>query len=94
MIYTLSVVGLARMLLWIIGIYFLIKILARIFAPFLIRFAAKKMEKRFGKQFGGFDKKQQTEKQKEGETVIDKMPNDNKPPHKNVGEYIDYEDVE
>lgn len=94
MIYTLSAVGLARMLLWIVGIYFLIKILVRIFAPFLIRFAAKKMEKRFGGQFGGFDKKQQSAKQKEGETVIDKMPNDNKPPNKNVGEYIDYEDVD
>jgi hypothetical protein len=95
MIYTLSAVGLARMLLYIIGIYFLIKILARIFMPFLLRFAAKKMEKRFGDQFGNFQKQQQQPtKQKEGETVIDKMPNANKSSNKNVGEYIDYEDVD
>lgn len=94
MIYTLSAVGLARMLLWIIGIYFVIKILTRLFAPFLIRFAAKKMEKKFGEQFGGFQKQQQPPKQKEGETVIDKMPNTNKSSNKNVGEYIDFEEVD
>ncbi len=95
MTFALSAVGLARMLLWIIGIYFLIKILARIFAPMILRYTAKKVEKRFGEQFGGFG--QQAPKQhnaKEGETVIDKMPNSKKSSNKDVGEYVDFEEID
>ena len=90
MIYTLSVVGVARTLIWIIAIYFIVKILSRLLTPFLMKYAAKKMEQRFGQQFGGYQK---TEPQKkEGEISIDKMPN-NKSSNKNVGEYVDYEEV-
>ena len=92
MVFSLSAVGLARMLLWIIGIYFLIKILSRLLAPFLMRFAAKKMEQCFGDQFG--KQKPQQPRQKEGETVIDKIPNANKSSKKSVGEYIDYEEID
>ena len=95
MIYTASIVGLARIILWILLFYFAVKILTRLFAPFLMRFAAKKMEKKFGEQFGGF--KNQTPpktKQKEGETVIDKIPNQPKSSNKNVGDYVDYEEVD
>ena len=92
MIFTLSVVGVARILLWIIAIYFLVKILSRIFAPILLKFAAKKVEKRFGQQFGQYQ--QQPTKQKEGETVIDKMPNSKTSSNKTVGEYIDYEEID
>ena len=93
MIYTLSAVGVARMLLWIIGIYFLIKILSRIFAPILIKFAAKKMEKRFGGQFGQRHQQHKPSEQ-EGETVIDKMPSNSNSSNKTVGEYIDYEEID
>ena len=92
MIYSLSAVGLARMLLWIVGIYFLIKILSRIFAPVLLKFAAKKMEKKFGEQFGQYQ--QQPTQQKEGETVIDKIPTKKTTSNKTVGEYIDYEEID
>ncbi|TCK69376.1 uncharacterized protein DUF4834 [Winogradskyella wandonensis] len=93
MIFTLSVVGLARTILWIIAIYFIIKILSRLLAPFLIRFAARKMEEKFGQQFNQ-QYKQDNPKRKEGETVIDKMPNDNSQSNKKVGEYIDYEEID
>lgn len=89
---TLSIVGLVRILIWIISIYFFIKILSRLFAPFLLRFAAKKMEKRFGDQFGDFQKKQP--KYKDGETIVDKIPKNSKPLNKDVGEYIDYEEID
>ncbi|MBT8244787.1 MAG: DUF4834 family protein [Winogradskyella sp.] len=91
MIFTLSVVGVARTLLWIVAIYFIIKILSRIFAPILLRYAAKKVEKKFGQQFN--QQRQQSE-QKEGETIIDKMPSDSTSSNKNVGEYIDYEEID
>jgi len=33
-------------------------------------------------------------KYKEGETVIDKMPKQEKSSDKNIGEYIDYEEID
>ena len=93
MSFFLSIVGLARTLLWIIAIYFIVKILSRLLAPFLLRFAAKKMEQRFGDQFNRANPHQNAN-QKEGETVIDKMPSNSNNSNKNVGEYIDYEEID
>jgi len=89
--------GLLRTILIILLFYFGFKILARLFAPLLVRFVAKKAEQKFGEQFGGFknpNQQREQQKQKEGETVIDKMPNENKASNSKVGEYIDYEEVE
>lgn len=89
--------GLLRTILIILLFYFGFKILARLFAPLLVRFVAKKAEQKFGEQFGGFQNPTQqraAQKQKEGETVIDKMPNQNKKSNDKVGEYVDYEEVD
>ena len=93
MIYFASIVSLLKTLLIILLIYFSFKSLARLFAPFLLRFVAKKAEQRFG---GNFQSQEyRTEKfTKEGETTIDKVPNQ-KHQHKNeVGEYIDFEEID
>ena len=92
-----SAMGLLRTILIILLVYFGFKILARLFAPFLLRFVAKKAEQKFGGQFGGFKdqaNQRQQQKQKEGETVIDKMPNQNKQSNTKVGEYVDYEEID
>jgi hypothetical protein len=95
MIQEASAMGLLRTILIILLFYFGFKILARLFAPLLLRFVAKKAEQKFGHQFGGFDNQaKQRQKQKEGETVIDKMPNQNKKSNEKVGEYIDYEEID
>jgi hypothetical protein len=98
MIQTASFYGLLKMVLIILLVYFGFKILARLFAPILLRFVAKKAEQKFGQQFGGFqnqaNQRQQQQRQKEGETVIDKMPSQNKNSNKKVGEYIDYEEID
>ncbi len=97
MIQEASVMGLLKTVLIILLFYFGFKILARLFAPLLLRFVAKKAEQKFGGQFGGFKSQaneRQQQKQKEGETVIDKMPNQNKTSSDKVGEYIDYEEVD
>jgi len=89
--------GLLRTILIILLVYFGFKILARLFAPLLLRFVAKKAEQQFGDQFGGFQnqaKQRQQQRQKEGETVIDKMPNENRKSNEKVGEYIDYEEID
>ena len=74
-------------------IYFGVKILARLFAPFLLKFVAKKAEQRFGGQFGQFQKQQTQNTQKEGEISIDKKPK-TKTSNKDVGEYVDYEEID
>jgi len=86
--------GLLRTILIIVLIYYGVKVLSRIFAPFLIKYAAKKAEQRFGGQFGQFQGRQQQEKPKpEGEVSIDKMPN-TKTSNKDVGDYVDYEEID
>lgn len=62
-----------------------------------MRFVAKKAQEKFGQQFGGFQNQanqKQQQKSKEGETVIDKMPNQNKQSNSDVGEYVDYEEID
>lgn len=89
-----SATGLVRMILIILLIYFGVKIVSRLLTPFLIKYVAKKAEQRFGGQFGGFqNKKPETEPKKEGEVTIDKMPN-TKTSNKDLGDYVDYEEIE
>lgn len=89
-----SATGLVMMILYILLIYFGIKILARLFAPFLVKFVAKKAEQRFGQQFGGFQKGAQPKPpKKEGEVTIEKIPN-TRTSNKDVGDYVDYEEID
>lgn len=88
-----SVTGFVKMILIMLLIYFGVKILARLFAPFLVKYVAKKAEQRFGGQFGQFKGKQQEKTRKEGEVSIDKVPK-SKTSNNNVGDYIDYEEVD
>ncbi|MEM8509860.1 MAG: DUF4834 domain-containing protein [Bacteroidota bacterium] len=61
-------------------------------APRLLRYAVQRTEERFGRQFGGFDSRQETHY--EGETTIHTAPKRKSGPSKNVGEYIDFEEIE
>ena len=89
-----SVVGLIKIILIVMSVYFGVKILARLFAPFLMKFVVKKAEQRFGNQFEQFQKNRPHKKsKKEGEITIDKMPN-TKTSNKDVGDYIDYEEID
>jgi len=88
-----SIPGLIKMLLIIGLVYFGFKILARLFAPFLVRYVAKKAEQKFGQQFGQYQRPQET-KRKDGDVVIDKAPKQNKTSNKDVGEYVDYEEID
>ncbi|MFL1012910.1 DUF4834 family protein [Flavisericum labens] len=86
--------GLLRTILIIALVYYAIKILSRIFAPYLVKYAAKKAEQRFGGQFGEFQKRaEQQPKKKEGEVTIDKIPQ-SKTSNKDVGDYVDYEEID
>ncbi|MBD0833587.1 DUF4834 family protein [Aestuariibaculum sediminum] len=93
MIQQASVSGVIRMILIIILVYYGIKIISRLLTPFLIKYVSKKAEERFGGQFGGFQQRKQEPAKKEGEVTIDKMPN-TKSTNKDVGEYVDYEEID
>ncbi|WMI67211.1 DUF4834 family protein [Mangrovimonas sp. YM274] len=94
MLQTASAVGLLRTILIILLIYYGLKILSRIFAPYLVRYMSKKMQERFGGQFQQQQPYREKEKQNVGETVIDKMPKTDASSNKTVGEYIDYEEID
>tara|TARA_R110002012_G_scaffold81945_4_gene207543 strand:- start:86338 stop:86625 length:288 start_codon:yes stop_codon:yes gene_type:complete len=90
-----SFTGLIKTILIILLVWYGIKILSRLFAPALLRYVSKKAEEKFGQQFGQqFNQKQQQQPSKnEGETIIDKVPQSNTS-NKNVGEYVDYEEID
>lgn len=85
-----SATGLIRTILIILLVYYGFKALARIFGPVLFKYAAKKAEQQFGQQF---ESNRQERKTKVGETIIDKVPN-KKASNKEVGEYVDFEEID
>ena len=85
--------GLLRTIFIILLVYYGIKILSRIFSPFMFRYMSKKMQERFGGQYQQQQSKPEP-KQKEGETVIDTIPKQDPSSNKDVGEYIDYEEID
>ncbi|HZW63878.1 MAG TPA: DUF4834 family protein [Flavobacteriaceae bacterium] len=88
-----SFTGVLKTILIILLIYYGIRIVTRFFAPFILKYLSKKVEKRFGQQFGNPYRDEQTTSKKEGEVSIDKMPQQSKS-NKNVGEYVDYEEID
>tara|TARA_R110002073_G_scaffold236096_1_gene397291 strand:+ start:2201 stop:2482 length:282 start_codon:yes stop_codon:yes gene_type:complete len=88
-----SLIGFLRTILIILLIWYGIKLVSRIFAPVLMRYVAKKAEKKFGGQFNQYQQPRE-DKKKEGEISIDKMPNEKSSSNKNVGEYVDYEEID
>ena len=90
MIQEASLVGVVKVILWLALFYYGFKFLSRIFAPILMKSIIKKAESKFGQ---GFGQQQPKSREKEGEISIDKMP-ENKSSNTNVGEYVDYEDIE
>lgn len=88
-----SLIGFIRTILIIMLIWYGVKILSRLLAPFIMRYVAKKTQQKFGQQFNQQQAHQQ-KKQKEGEISIDKAPKQNKTSNKDVGEYVDYEEID
>ena len=90
-----SLSGVLKTVLIVLLVYFGLKILLRFFGPLLLKYFMKKMgrkfESQFKQQFGG---QQQTQQQKKGKVSIDKKPKGGKASNKNVGEYIDYEEID
>ncbi|PIB25456.1 DUF4834 domain-containing protein [Maribacter sp. 4U21] len=74
--------------------YYLLKILARLFAPKIINYAAKKTESHFKQAFEGFEQQSNSYKTDEGEVIINKKSTKRKGDSEKVGEYIDFEELD
>lgn len=80
--------GLLRTLFIILLVYYGLKFIAKYILPLIITQAISKVQENMKNQY-----KEQQPKTKEGETIVDFAP---KPPLSNqqVGEYIDFEEVD
>ena len=74
--------------------YYLLKILARLFAPKIINYAAKKTESRFKQAFEGFEQQTNSYKKEAGDVIINKNSTKKKGGSEKVGEYIDFEELD
>ena len=91
--------GVIKTILIVLLVYFGFKILLRYFGPMLLKYAMKKMGRKFEQQFNQqFNGDQQDAKTKnttrEGNVSIDKKPRNRRKSNKEVGEYIDYEEID
>ncbi len=87
-----GLVNVLRTILIILVIYYALKIVMRFAFPLLMKRFMGKMEKKFQQQQGQHQPNQP--RSKVGETIIDKKPDSNSGTNNDVGEYIDYEDVD
>lgn len=83
-----------KTILFILLGYYLLKILAKLFAPKIINYAAKKTESHFKQAFEGFDQQQRQQDEQVGDVIIKKKPTKRKMNSEKVGEYIDFEEVD
>lgn len=91
--------GFIKTILIIMFFYYGFKVVARLLAPFLMRYAAKKMQDKFKQQMGGqqgfdFGSKQKPV-YKEGEVHVKSKPTTQEKINTDtVGEYVDFEEVD
>ncbi|AXT59364.1 DUF4834 family protein [Aquimarina sp. AD10] len=85
-----SVTGVLKVIFILVLIYYGLKVLTRLFGPVLLRYVTKKAGEKFQQQFN-----QQTPPRQstDGEVTIDKKPKQNSS-NKDVGEYIDFEEID
>ncbi len=88
--YEASFESIVRTILIILLVYFAFKIFIRWFGPIILKYFLKKIGSKFQQQFNG----QTPSNEKKGEVVIEKKPKKGSKSNKNVGEYIDYEEID
>ena len=82
--------GLLRTIAIIIIIYYAFKFIGKYIMPLFLKKMVENVEKKMRDQQQNIYKE---ESGKVGETIIEKKPKDTKEGNKDVGDYVDYEDV-
>ena len=85
-----SFTGFFKMIIYMIGLYYLVKFLARIFLPIIVQKAVTKAQESFQNQQGQNPFQQNTTP----DFQTPKNETQNPKSTKQVGDYIDYEEVE
>ncbi|MDO9137841.1 MAG: DUF4834 family protein [Lutibacter sp.] len=85
--------GFLRTLAIIVIIYYAIKFIGRYILPLFVGKIINNVEKKMRDQQQQFNNQQQNTTGKVGETVIAKKPSDYKEGNKDIGDYVDYEEV-
>ncbi|WP_298476239.1 DUF4834 family protein [uncultured Maribacter sp.] len=83
-----------KTILVILLVYYLLKTVAKWFAPRVLSYAAKKTEAHFKEKMGGFSSQNSTREEQVGDVIIDKKTAPKRSSNKKVGEYIDFEEIE
>tara|TARA_R110000868_G_scaffold4211_13_gene26690 strand:- start:95048 stop:95311 length:264 start_codon:yes stop_codon:yes gene_type:complete len=86
--------GFLTTILIILLVYYLFKILIKLFAPKILNYAGKKAEKHFREKFEGFGTQQQAKTTTQGDVIIDPNTTKKSNSSKKVGEYIDFEEID
>lgn len=86
--------GFLKTILIVLLVYYLLKILAKWFAPRIFRYAAKKTGEHFKEKFEGFAEQNNQKEEQIGDVIIEKKTTKKKNASNNVGEYIDFEEIE
>jgi len=82
--------GLLRTIAIILIVYYVLKFIGKYILPLFIKQVVKNVEKSFREQQ---QNKYEDTTGKVGETVIAKKPLENKEGNKDVGDYVDYEEI-
>lgn len=80
-----------RTFLIVILVLLLLRYALKLAAPYILRYASKKLEKRFRQQFGGFENPNE---QSEGNVDLQSKSKEKRRSTKVVGDYIDYEEID
>lgn len=86
--------ALLKPILIIILLYYLLKVLAKLFAPKIINYAAKRTEAHFKERFGDFNNPRTTSEEEVGDVIIEKKTSRKTNTSQKVGDYIDFEEVD
>ena len=82
-------VNFLRTVLIIILVFYVLKFLVKLFAPYLLKKAVDKVQQKAQQQYN-----QQEPIVDEGKTIVDKKPQSTKESNNSVGEYVDFEEID
>lgn len=91
---TASFTGLIKVIVYFIIGYYVIKFLARLFFPIVIRKVVSKAEESFKQQYQNQQSNSNQNRPSRDEIVFDTAKSNNPKSTKKVGEYVDYEEIE
>jgi len=89
-----GIAGLFKMILYILAFYYISKFLMKLFAPYLLKKAVDKVQKKAEQQFNNQQQQQQQNDVEIGKTVVDKKPENIQQSNNSVGEYVDFEEID